>query len=215
MSVFFYICKLLTHQSITSEIPMDTISYRKVIFWVMIKYHKISSPLFVTQSFHTQNHLETFHTYSSTKWQKQHSTRWVWKERCKSYGRKLRQPFHFSRPEGSLSLLHQIFSFTQNGGRRPNICLGPNSGKNDVQRDSQNSTENTSKSFSWDKCCGKINAQTVFTGNFPFSIFETHTSCTMSFEAFYLAFILGKGAIWSWSYKTIILWWGSLYGFFF
>ena len=79
-------------------------------------------------------------------------------------------------PGGSLSLLHQIFSFTQNGGRRPNICLGPNSGKNDVQRDSQNSTENTSKSFSWDKCCGKINAQTVFTENFPLSIkFLKHT----------------------------------------
>ena len=75
-------------------------------------------------------------------------------------------------PGGSLSLLHQIFSFTQNGGRRANICLGPNSGKNDVQRDSQNSTENTSKSFSWDKCCGKINAQTVFTENFHF--WNTH-----------------------------------------
>ena len=117
-------------------------------------------------------------------------------------------------PGGSLSLLHQIFSFTQNGGRRANICLGSNSGKNDVQRDSQNSTENTSKSFSWDKCCGKIIAQTVFTKNFPFSTFETHISCTVSFEAFYSAFILGKGAIRSCSYETIILRWGSLCGFF-
>ena len=84
----------------------------------------------------------------------------------KSYGRKLRQPFHVSR--------RLTFSFTsnllvqQNGGRRANIGLGRNAGENDVQRESRDSTENTSKSFLWDKCCGKINAHTVFMENFPF-----------------------------------------------
>ena len=43
-----------------------------------------------------------------------------------------------------------------------------------------------------DKYCGKINAQTVFTENFPFSIFETHISCTVSLKRFTQLLFLAK-----------------------